>query len=402
MRLAGTIVVRKTNFKKNINLFYKLMSKNIFQSYLMGGFECSTHVNWQRRRIDVIEATRHDEFAEADYTRMLEIGMKTARDGARWHLIEREPYKYDFSSVSNQVRAAKKTGMQVIWDLFHYGYPEDLDIFSEEFPMRFSKFAEAFTVFLMSENYQTPVFCPVNEISFFSWIAGRVGAFYPFRKKRGAELKKQLVRATILGIDIIRSVAPEARFIQIDPAIHVSAPKHLPQSKGEAKRYHLSQYEAFDMVSGRRNPELGGNEKYLDIIGINYYSDNQWRHPSGERVFREHEDYHPLNFILQDFFERYKRPILIAETGIENEARPEWFRYICEEAKIASANGVQLEGICLYPIVNHPGWDDDRHCHNGLWDYPDKAGKREIYAPLAEEIKSQQGKTELRRMSAHN
>ena len=47
-------------------------------------------------------------------------------------------------------------------------------------------------------------------------------------------------------------------------------------------------------------------------------------------------------------------------------------------------------GLCLYPIVNHPGWDDDRHCTNGLWDYADEAGHREIFAPLAEELKHQQ------------
>jgi beta-glucosidase/6-phospho-beta-glucosidase/beta-galactosidase len=149
-------------------------------------------------------------------------------------------------------------------------------------------------------------------------------------------------------------------------------------------------------------PELGGDEKYLDIIGLNYYSHNQWKHPGAERVFLGHEDYYPLNLILRDYFERYKRPILIAETGIENEARPEWFRYICEEAKIASKNGVPVEGICLYPIVNHPGWDDNRHCHNGLWDYPNNAGAREIYVPLSEEIKLQQGGSEIFRMSAHN
>jgi hypothetical protein len=53
---------------------------------------------------------------------------------------------------------------------------------------------------------------------------------------------------------------------------------------------------------------------------------------------------------------------------------------------LAMNSGVRVEGICLYPILNHPGWDDDRHCHNGLWDYADETGEREIYHPLAEEI----------------
>jgi hypothetical protein len=51
---------------------------------------------------------------------------------------------------------------------------------------------------------------------------------------------------------------------------------------------------------------------------------------------------------------------------------------------------VPVEGICLYPILNHPGWEDDRHCHNGLWDYADEAGEREICAPMAQELRRQQ------------
>ena len=146
------------------------------------------------------------------------------------------------------------------------------------------------------------------------------------------------------------------------------------------------------MLTGKREPQLGGNKAYLDIIGLNYYFDNQWRHPSGRKVLRGHKSHRPLNLILLEYFKRFKRPMLIAETGIENEARPEWFRYICEEVEIAESRGVPIEGICLYPIVNHPGWDDNRHCHNGLWDYANDLGEREIYAPLAEEIKIRQSK----------
>jgi beta-glucosidase/6-phospho-beta-glucosidase/beta-galactosidase len=378
------------------------MNEKIFQSFLMGGFECSTHRNWQKRRIDVIAATRHDEFAEADYARMLGIGMKTARDGIRWHLIETEPYRYDFSSVTNQVRAANKTGIQIVWDLFHYGYPDDLDIFSAEFPVRFAKLAEAFTKFLLSEDNRTPVFSPVNEISFFAWIAGQVGMFYPFAHGRGNDVKRQLILASIAGIDAIRVVCPTARFVQIDPAIWVTAASKRRNDIINAKIQREAQFEALDMLTGKREPMLGGNEKYLDIVGINYYFNNQRRHPSNRRVERGHKVYRLFNLILQDYYKRYGRPILIAETGIENEARPEWFRYVCEEAKIAAEFGVPVEGICLYPIVNHPGWDDNRHCHNGLWDYPNDSGEREIYTPLAEEIKLRRCEPEKFRLAVHS
>ncbi len=367
----------------------------MLQSYFSGGFECSTHRNFQNRRLDVIAATRHDIFAEEDYKRLLNAGMKTARDGVRWHLIEKKPYQYDFSSAISQIKAARKTGIQIIWDLFHYGYPDDLDIFSDEFPVRFASFAKAFTEILLGENQQTPFICPVNEISFFGWVSGDVGAFFPFARGRGDEMKRQLVRATILAIDEIRKICPAARFMQADPAIHVTVSPTKPQFKQDAENFRQAQFHALDMLIGKRAPELGGAEKYLDIIGVNFYSQNQWRHPSGRRVMRGHKNYRPFSQILQEWSERYHRPILIAETGIEDDERADWFRYICEETRLAAASGVQVVGICLYPIVNHPGWDDNRHCHNGLWDYANRSGERGIYAPLAEELFRQQTEQEL-------
>ena len=51
--------------------------------------------------------------------------------------------------------------------------------------------------------------------------------------------------------------------------------------------------------------------------------------------------------------------------------RPHRFRYVMDEVNAAIQEGVPIEGVCLYPILNHPGWDNDRHCPNGLWGYND-------------------------------
>lgn len=378
------------------------MKERIFQSFLMGGFECSTHRNYTRKRLDVTAATRHDEFAEADYKRLLSVGMRTARDGIRWHLIEKEPFRYDFTSASNQIRAARKTGIQIIWDLFHYGYPDDLDILGADFPVRFAGLAEAFAEFLLTEDDRVPFFCPVNEMSFYAWIAGQVGGFHPFQHGRGDEMKRQLVRASIRAIDAIRAVCPGARFVQVDPSVEVFPDSRRAAHIADARNFRAAQFHAADMLVGKSEPEIGGGEQYLDIVGVNYYSRNQWRQPSGATVRHEDADYRPFNEILLENFQRYNRPILIAETGIEDETRPEWFRYICEQTRIAESKGVPVEGICLYPIVNHPGWDGDRHCYNGLWDYPNEKGEREIYAPLADEIERQQRKFETLDRAAHN
>jgi len=101
---------------------------------------------------------------------------------------------------------------------------------------------------------------------------------------------------------------------------------------------------------------------------------------------RTHPQYRPFREMLAEVYERYRRPLFIAETGTESRSRLPWFRYVCDEVLAAMDNHIPIEGICLYPIVNHPGWVDDRHCPNGLWDYADDRGNRKIYVPLAEEL----------------
>ena len=95
--------------------------RTVFRSFLMGGFECSTHRRHDHKRLDILHATRHDELAESDYRSLQTIGMSTVRDGLRWHLIETTPSRYDWSSFLPMFHAARKTGTEVIWDLLHYG-----------------------------------------------------------------------------------------------------------------------------------------------------------------------------------------------------------------------------------------------------------------------------------------
>jgi hypothetical protein len=70
------------------------------------------------------------------------------------------------------------------------------------------------------------------------------------------------------------------------------------------------------------------------------------------------------------------------------------------EVFAAWAEGARIEGLCLYPIVNHPGWEDDRHCYNGLFDYADDRGVRDLYPPLAEELARQQENVKALRAGA--
>ena len=120
----------------------------------------------------------------------------------------------------------------------------------------------------------------------------------------------------------------------------------------------------------------------LDIIGVNYYSNNQWVH-GGPPIDVDHQMYRPLSDLLYEIYARYKRPLLIAETGVEGDRRASWFGYVAGEVSRARKRGIPVEGICLYPVMDHLGWDDDRYCHNGLLSHQFVAGERGVEGKLA-------------------
>ncbi|HWL70021.1 MAG TPA: hypothetical protein VNS22_16775 [Geminicoccus sp.] len=355
----------------------------------MGGFECSCHRRRGGRRLDLIRSTMHDRLAEEDYRQLRELGLHTVRDGLRWHLIESSPGSYDWSSFLPMLRAARCAEVQVIWDLCHYGWPDDLDIWSAEFPERFARFAGEVARLMREESDDVPLYCPMNEISFWAWAGGDVARMNPGTRGRGGELKRQLVRAALAATRAIRAVEPRARFVYAEPSIHVTSAALSGKARAGAEAYRLAQFEAYDLISGRLEPELGGAADCLDIIGANFYPENQWYY-RGRTIPFGHHAYRPFRMMLAELHERYGRPVLVTETGAEGSARPSWLHYVGAEVRAAMALNVPVLGICYYPILDYPGWDNNRHCEVGLLTKPDSEGRRAVCEPLRDEFERQQ------------
>jgi len=87
---------------------------------------------------------------------------------------------------------------------------------------------------------------------------------------------------------------------------------------------------------------------------------------------------------------RYNRPLFIAETRAEGTARRAWLYYVCAEGETALEMGVPVEGVCLYPILDYPGWENERICPVGLLSMPDHRGQRAVCSSLARELGRQQ------------
>lgn len=356
----------------------------LFRSFLQGGFESSTHRRaLDRQRIDIIAASHHDVHAGHDYRELAGHGIVTVRDGLRWHLIEQEPGRYDWSSLDRQLSAARATCTEMIWDLLHYGWPDHVDIWTPDFVTRFAAFAAAAARHIGPAAPGTRRFyAPVNEISFFAWGGGDVAYLNPFARDRGFELKVQLARASIAAMEAILLVDPAARFVHADPVINVVADPLRPDDVATAHGHTEAQYQAWDMIAGRTWPQIGGRPELLDVVGVNFYHNNQWVH-GGAQLPAGHPLARPFREILAATYARYGRPIFVAETGIEGDARAAWLAMILAEVDAAAAMGVPVEGVCLYPVLDHPGWDDERYCPNGLLAWSPTIDRRQADPGLA-------------------
>jgi beta-glucosidase/6-phospho-beta-glucosidase/beta-galactosidase len=360
----------------------------MFRSFFLGGFECSSHCRRDGRRLDLLHSTGHAANAEQDYRQLQQHGIYTVRDGVRWHLIEENPGKYEWASFVPMLEAAERAGTEVIWDLCHYGWPDHLDIWDAEFVRSFGRFAAAVAL-LVQKHSSSRNYCLINEISYWAWAGGEVGHMNPCALGRGRDLKAQLVRASKAAMDEIRRSDPQARFLHAEPLIHVRGDPERPSDTKAAEAYRQSQWEAWDMLSGRLRPQLGGNSRYLDVLGVNFYPHNQWYYEGRTIPFGYHH-YRPLREMLYETFSRYRQPLLIAETGAEGSTRAAWLHYVTAEALAAMQQGVQITGICLYPVVDYRGWDNDRPCAVGLLGETRRRGQRSVYQPLAQELLRQQ------------
>jgi beta-glucosidase/6-phospho-beta-glucosidase/beta-galactosidase len=240
-----------------------------FASFFQAGFECSSHRRRDGVRLDLIRATGHDKHVAEDYSLCGELGFKTLRDGLRWHAIEKSPGKYDWSSWLPALEAAEKAGVEVIWDLLHYGSPDHVDQAGADFAERFADFAVAAMELRESVTAEPPIVCPVNEISFMAW-AVEVGYFPPVGPDEVGWFKRHLMRAAIGAAKTIRRRWPAATIVWAEPLIHIAPQDRRRRTVQAAEQNRGGMFQAYDWITGRAEPQLGGHPSLVDVLGFNY------------------------------------------------------------------------------------------------------------------------------------
>lgn len=369
-----------------------------FHSFWMGGFEGADHINSQGQPLDPNRRNGHGARLKEDYTALKDFGIRVVRESIGWRLFE-EGGAQSIQALQAQARLAAQQQMQVIWTLMHYGWPRRLDPWArpEEFIAAFAAHCQKVAQLLADVPGPAAVYQPINEISFLAWAASRTALIHPHLPagpECGAQLKRVLVRAALGAIDAIWAVSPGARIVHTDPVIHVEP--HCgagPAACAAAASETESQFEAWDMLCGRKAPELGGAARYLDLPGINYYHNNQWEQASGARLHWHLKEprRRPFGALATALWRRYGRPLCITETGHVGEGRGAWLDDFAAEVAACKARGIPIAGLCLYPLIDRPDWEQaGKWHHSGLWDVPGAdAGDftRQLCLPYADRLR---------------
>jgi hypothetical protein len=368
----------------------------------MGGFECTDQLNAFGHRVDLLGATGHLEIIDQDYENLALLNIKTVREGIQWSRVEIAPYVYDWSALAPMVAAAKRHGIQQVWDLCHFGFPDDLTPLHPMFARRFAALCREFVrAYRELGPGDELIITPINEVGFISWLGGDVRGTSPYCTGQGWEVKYALMRAYIEGVAALKREDESIRIMSTEPLVNITAAEDAgAMDHVTAAMRHNDQFQATDILCGKMCPELGGSPEYLDIVGVNYYYNNQWLAGSHQMLGWNDETMHPnwrpLAHLLEDIHRRYGRPLVISETSHPHEDRPVWIERIADECAAALEAGVELWGVCWYPIIDRPDWDHlDQWHRSGIWDRDELAGgnfSRQLHQPTATAFLAAQAK----------
>ncbi len=360
----------------------------LFQGFWMGGFEGADHVNARGDPLDMAASSGHLDRLDEDHRRAAAAGLQCVRESIGWRVCEDADGRIDLSRALRIAHSARRHGLQVLWTVMHYGVPTGVSLRDDRMIGRLARFgAEVARQLAPLHTDRPPVYTPVNEIGFLAWAASQPGHLAPpdgpapvtpgeerqaadDSRISGYEIKRRLARASLAALKAMRSVDPRCRFLHVEPLVHVEPPRGREDLAAQAELVRSWQWQAWDLIAGRLEPDLGGSPQCLDLLGVNHYHSSQWELHTERRLEWAARDprRRPMSALLHDAWTRYRRPLIVAETSHVGRGRADWLHEMAGELRRARTHGVAVHGLCIYPLVDRPDWNEPGRWHkSGLW-----------------------------------
>lgn len=358
-----------------------------------GGIECTIN-RVHEQFFDQLEYSGHYT-RECDIDLIGSLGIKMLRYPILWEKHAPKPgMPIDWSFVEKNLKRLLEYNVTPIAGLVHHGSgPEYVNFFDGSFETGLAAYARKVAEKFPWLEYYTPVNEPLTTARF----CGLYGHWYPHKADNYSFYKILLseCKATIMAMNAIREVNPDAKLIQTDDLgkCH-STPLLKYQADFENERRWLS----YELLCGKLTPikpmwahlvKAGITEEelyyFLDnsctphVCGFNYYLTSeryldedlskypkQYHGGNGRHMYADIEtvlvhlesETGPYT-LLKEAWERLQLPLAITECHLHSprEEQLRWFNEIWKTLNQLKANGVDVKAITAWALFGLYGWN---------------------------------------------
>jgi beta-glucosidase len=366
------------------------------------------------RILDEYELTGHYDKWKQDIASMAALNLRTVRYGVPWYRINPAKNRWNWEWADRPLERLLELGIDPIVDLVHYGVPLWIDraFLHPDFPKQMAEYA-----WRLGDRFKGRIhaFTPLNEPRITAWYCGKLGWWPPYQ--RGWKGFLAVLVAICNGVTeterALRSVDSRNVIVHVDPADLYSTLD--PSLADETKRRQQLVFLALDLISGRVGADHAlyvwirkngisetslrsfvDDPVALDVIGLNAYpmfsNKRLVRSNDGLRVRQAYGDGEMLADLIRLYWERYKRPLMIAETATVGSVprRLRWLNQSVDSVKQVRLSGIPVVGYTWWPMVSHIAWayrqgqqPVSAYIQNmGLWDLSRDGNLTRLETPL--------------------
>lgn len=371
------------------------------------GVECTVNRVGDRYADQLRRSGHHERASDLDL--LAALGVRALRYPVLWERhapdgVERADWRWSDARL-HRLRAL---GLRPVVGLLHHGSgPRHTSLIDPGFPAQLAAYARA-----CAERYPwVRDWTPVNEPLTTARFSGLYGHWYPHGTNEATFHRALLhqVQGTILAMEAIRSVIPEARLVQTEDLGRTwSTPRLAYQAAFDNERRWLS----LDLLTGRVTPDhplarflldRGVSEAELawlrehpcppQVLGINHYLTSERylderleRFPpathggNGRDAYADVEAVRACAIlgpqgILREAWQRYRLPLAVTEVHLHctREEQLRWLLEVWRAGCALRAEGIPFLAITAWAAFGSYDWTslltrDDGTYEAGLFD----------------------------------
>ena len=390
---------------------------------LWAGPECTVNRIGERYR-DQLVSSGFDRRLD-DIDRLAAIGAKRLRFPLLWERTSPERGRFDWAWSDARIERLRELGLPPIAGLLHHGSgPRHTSLLDPAFPQLLAEYALA-----VAQRYpHIDAYTPVNEPLTTARFSALYGLWYPHQRDDRSFVRALLnqVRATVLAMQAVRAVNPQAQLVQTDDLGYVDS---TPRLRYQAEFENLRRWLSFDLLTGRVDAQHplrwylrkhGASEQELqalvdrpcppDIVGINSYV-------TSERFLDERVSHYPPELRggngrdayvdielarvhgrsiggfparLREASERYGLPVAATEVhlGCSRDEQLRWLHQAWRAAQDLRHEGHDIRAVTAWAAFGTCDWDslvtrEAGRYEPGLWDVSSGAPRPTALAVVA-------------------